>query len=153
MTVDFFFDPPVQPPDSEIPPAAAAEPPAEGDPIDSDELVSWVHGTLLPLIQRSQNKVLWCPLWYEHAEAVFRLHLVHKAWEKAVVSDDPEALSSWALYHLDGHLAVLLSPTGPFSECRYTTRHGFRDGSSHSPHHGLTVIDPPDLAPAPDGDQ
>lgn len=142
MTVNFFDDPATN-----GQAASAPEQPAfdEGgqEPINSDELIRWVHTTVVPLYQRSLSKVTWCPLWWEHSEAIFRLEVVRRAWEKAVVDEDPAAMSDWALHHLDAHMGVLLSPTGPFSECGYTERRGFKD--IHVPQPPLTVLEPSDV--------
>lgn len=95
--------------------------------LDSDALVYWVHTTLSPLYERSLRAATWCPRWWEHAEALFRLHLVHQSWQVAVASqrDNPQALSDWLLHTADPHLAVLISPSGPFAECAWNERRGF----------------------------
>lgn len=141
MTVNFFDDPDEQP--APPPEQPAFDDDAGKDPIDSDELIRWVHTTVIPLYQRSLSKVTWCPLWWEHSEAIFRLEVVRRAWEKAVVDEDPAAMSDWTIHHLDAHMGVLLSPSGPFSECAYTERRGFK--SVHIPQPPLTVLEPSDV--------
>lgn len=139
-----------QPPEEETEESAEAEEdaaagaPTEPDPelgLDLDHLIWWVHTTLLPLVQRSAARVTWCPLWWEHSEAIGRLEMLRRAWEQAVASDDGDALSTWMIHHVDPHLDELLKSTGPFERCGYHPRHGFRNGE-HSPQAPLPVFEP-----------
>lgn len=117
----------------------------EAGPIDSDQLIAWVHTTVLPIYQRSPTKLVWCPQWWEHAEAIYRFEVVRRAWEQAVVSDDGEALSNWTLHHLDPHMVTLTAPNGPFSECGWTQRHGYK--TQHDPQ-PLPAFEPTDTTNA-----
>lgn len=136
MSVEFVDDAHLQDPAGTAPPpegAGDAVVDAEDTAVDIDELIAWVHDTVLPLYQRSLLKgATWCPAWFEHPEAVFRFEVLRRAWEEAVVADEGSAMSTWTLHHLDPHMGVLLSPQGPFAECEYTERHGFRHNDGHA---------------------
>lgn len=108
--------------------------------IDDVQLIRWVHDVCLPLYRVSTKQHTWCPAWWIHAPAVWRFEMCRRAWEEAVVDESGSALSNWTLYHLDPHMNFLLSPTGPFSECRFNERHGFK--GLHDPHPGLPVFEP-----------
>ncbi|MBA8827787.1 hypothetical protein FHX42_005194 [Saccharopolyspora lacisalsi] len=127
-----------EPVPDEQPPAAET---GDESAVDMDELLGWVHGLVIPLYQRSLKYATWCPAWFEHPEAVFRLELVRRAWEEAVVADEGSAMSTWMLHHLDPHMSVLTSPTGPFGECEYSQRHGFKH-TGHGSRVELPVLDP-----------
>lgn len=97
-----------------------------GDPNESDFLVYWAQTTLWPLYERTPRAVVWCPRWWEHPEALFRIELIHRAWEIAVTSENPQALSDWVLHTADPHVGVLLSPSGPFADCSWNERNGYK---------------------------
>ncbi|WP_306332261.1 DUF4913 domain-containing protein [Streptomyces sp. KL118A] len=59
---------------------------------------------------------VWCPSWWAHAEAIARLSALWRAFEY-LCADPSLGLSNWWLHHADPHLAVLLSPDGPFHAC------------------------------------
>lgn len=66
--------------------------------------------------QRVQdNSILWCPEWWEHPEAVYRLTQTWHAWESA--SRHTGALASWMRDVADYHLPIVLHPQGPFFGC------------------------------------
>lgn len=93
--------------------------------IDEDYLVWWAHTTLLPLYERDPGQITWCPQWWEHPEAVFRVELIRRAWADAVAAEEGQALSDWMLHTADPHMAVLTSPSGPFAQCRWNARRGY----------------------------
>lgn len=64
----------------------------------------------------------WCPRWWAHPEALSRLYALWRAWETLRIADPATGMSIWWRDHLDPHLAVLTSETGPFARCR-TDRH------------------------------
>ena len=55
-------------------PEPAGESPDDGDDeLDVDALIVWVHDTITSMIARPlRGELTWCPLWWEHPEAVFR---------------------------------------------------------------------------------
>jgi len=104
---------------------------AEDGGIDADRLIGWVHRHVAAVIARPlRGEVKWCPLWWEHPEAVFRFEALRRAWTQLV----PEAgvgMSIWIRDHLDPCLRELLSPLGPFADCSHNER--FRILTEHVP--------------------
>lgn len=104
---------------------------AEGEGIDADRLIGWVHRHVAAVIARPlRGEIKWCPLWWEHPEAVFRFEALRRAWTQLA----PEAgvgMSIWIRDHLDPCLRELLSPLGPFADCSHNER--FRTLTEHVP--------------------
>ncbi|MCX4099218.1 DUF4913 domain-containing protein [Nocardia sp. alder85J] len=65
---------------------------------------------------RADTDIKWCPQWHDHPEAASRLGAMWRAWEHARLGKTSE-LSSWWRDHADHHMAVLMSPDGPFKNC------------------------------------
>lgn len=87
-------------------------------------VADWVAGYLLPRYRRSRQQ-RWCPVWWEHAEAVDRLDALWQSWE-ALRSEGPTGLAVWWRDFADHHLHVLTDPElGPFHACD-TDRGGHR---------------------------
>lgn len=65
----------------------------------------------------------WCPMWWDHVEAVSRLLALWDAWEAMNTAAAPGAgLAAW--YHeLDHQLPILMGPHGPFRLCKAGVRH------------------------------
>ena len=60
--------------------------------------------------------VRWCPRWWDHAEAIYRLEALWRTWE--LYRLEPRlGIASWLRDYLDPQLAALTSPTGPFAQC------------------------------------
>ena len=83
-------------------------------------LADWVHYLLLPVYGREISTTRpWCEKWYEHPEAVARLHALWLAWQEYT---DPEAGVSgpavWHRDHLGPVMTELRAPNGPFAGCR-----------------------------------
>ncbi|WP_435127192.1 DUF4913 domain-containing protein [Actinacidiphila sp. bgisy144] len=82
-------------------------------------LADWVHYLFLPVYGREISTTRpWCATWYEHPEAVARLHALWLAWQQ--LTDAEAGLSgpsTWHRDHLDHTLAQLRSPDGPFAAC------------------------------------
>ncbi|MDA2814957.1 DUF4913 domain-containing protein [Nocardiopsis sp. RSe5-2] len=80
-------------------------------------LVRWVDGFLVPVYVG--DAAAWCPAWWEHHEAVGRLHALRLAYTE--LADTASAGASgparWHAEHLDPLLARLLADDGPFSGC------------------------------------
>lgn len=80
-------------------------------------LVAWVDDFLVPVYIGPDSD--WCPVWWEHHEAVGRLHALRLAY--AELTDTAEAGPSgpglWHRDHLDPALERLRSATGPFAKC------------------------------------
>ena len=63
----------------------------------------------------------WSARWWESAEAIIRLDAIWRAWE-ALRLDPATGMSVWVKDHADYHLAVLMSPTGPFRNSEDTAK-------------------------------
>jgi hypothetical protein len=117
---------------------------ADGDPLDivldADQLIGWVHQHVAAVVARPlRGELRWCPIWWEHPEAVFRFAALQRAW--AELAPEPgSAMSIWIRDHLDPCLRELLSPTGPFVDCIHDER--YRTLNEHRPHPTLPVVDP-----------
>ncbi|CAM4067030.1 DUF4913 domain-containing protein [Nocardia sp. NPDC046473] len=96
----------------------------------------------LSLVYRRQvtdlSDTVWCPEWWQHAEAIARLDAMWRAWEHFRL-DGATGLSVWFLDHADPHMAKLFDPKGPFKYC--SVRNGHKDMLSplplKSPQHGM----------------
>ncbi|MFI6043510.1 DUF4913 domain-containing protein [Nocardia sp. NPDC051321] len=96
----------------------------------------------LSLVYRRQvtdlSDTVWCPEWFQHAEAVARLDAMWRAWEHFRLNG-ATGLSVWFLDHADPHMAKLFDPKGPFKYC--SVRNGHKDMLSplplKSPQHGM----------------
>ncbi|TQF07176.1 DUF4913 domain-containing protein [Kitasatospora acidiphila] len=82
-------------------------------------LGNWVTHILLPTYGREISSTRpWCSRWYEHQEAVARLHGLWLAWQQ--LTDAEAGLtgpSTWHRDHLDHALLQLRAPDGPFAAC------------------------------------
>jgi hypothetical protein len=108
--------------------------------IDADRLIEWVHRHVAAVTARPlRGEIKWCPLWWEHPEAVFRFEALRRAWTQLA----PEAgvgMSIWIRDHLDPCLRELLSPLGPFTDCSHNER--FRTLTEHVPLPTLPTASP-----------
>ncbi|MFF4291008.1 DUF4913 domain-containing protein [Streptomyces sp. NPDC001633] len=83
-------------------------------------LSNWVRYLLAPhYLTEVSSQAPWCPKWWEHPQAVARLHALWIAWQELTT---PEAggwtgPSVWHLNHLDPCIAALRDPSGPFAGC------------------------------------
>ena len=114
--------PSIEPPDDE--PGTAAG-------VEIDALVEWVELCVTGVIARPlRGEQVWCPMWWDHAEAVMRFAALHRAWLQ--LAPEPGAsMSVWIRDHLDPCLRELLSPLGPFADCGVSERH--RQRTVHTP--------------------
>ena len=120
-------------PDEEDDPAVGTElePAVADDELDADRLIGWVHRHVAAVIARPlRGEVKWCPLWWEHPEAVFRFEALRRAWTQ-LAPEGGVAMSVWIRDHLDPCLRELLSPVGPFVDCSHNER--FRTLTEHLP--------------------
>ncbi|MGW1839628.1 DUF4913 domain-containing protein [Streptomyces sp. NPDC002067] len=83
-------------------------------------LSNWVQYLLAPYyLTEISSQSPWCPRWFEHPQAVARLHALWIAWQELTT---PEAggwtgPSVWHRDHLDPCIAMLRDPSGPFAAC------------------------------------
>lgn len=121
----------------------APGPPGQG-PYSS--VADWVTGHFAAVYSRPVSPTTrWCASWWDHAEAVSRLEALHRTWE-AARGDPVRGMADW-YRDCDHQLAVLTSPTGPFSACT---------PDRHAPPRPLPLLpapeshfDPPDQPAAP----
>ena len=114
----------------------------EEDELDVDALIDWVHETVTSVIARPlRGELTWCPLWWEHPEAVFRLEALRRAWTE-LAPEPGAAMSIWIRDHLDPCLRELLTPLGPFADCQQNTR--YRSLNGHTPLATLPTRTPDD---------
>ena len=86
-------------------------------------LVSWVNDFLIPVYAGPVTR--WCPAWWEHHEAVGRLHAVRLAYLELTDThlSGPSGPGLWHRDHLDPALDRLLGSDGPFADCLGPTGH------------------------------
>ena len=67
----------------------------------------------------------WCPKWWKHDGANFRLSALWQSWESMRVNDGPCWAARWLNTMAEPIMRVLLDPmTGPFDGC--SVEHGHR---------------------------
>lgn len=78
---------------------------------------AWVHGLFLPMFgwRVDGHRWHWCPQWWRHAEAIWRLELLWRSWEVNRLS--ATGMSGWSV-EVDRHIRELLGEDGPFRQCR-----------------------------------
>lgn len=90
-------------------------------PLFYENVAEFVSNYLIHIYARNiedSRAHVWCPEWWNHAEAIARLEAMWRAWEHAR-QDNAEGPSNWWLQHADGHMRVLLNADdGPFRNCR-----------------------------------
>lgn len=140
------LDDPDLPPDPFLQPEIAQQPAGprfihtlEGAEYHSEleQLDAWVNGLLIPVYGREvSTTALWCPCWWDHPEAVGRLHAAYLAWLE-LTGPDAELYGPglWHRDYLDPMMAQLRGPDGPFAACSNGER------PSHE------VLPTPDLQP------
>ncbi|MEY9215208.1 DUF4913 domain-containing protein [Thermobifida halotolerans] len=86
-------------------------------------LVSWVNDFLMPVYAGPATR--WCPSWWEHHEAVGRLHAVRLAYLELTDTavSGPSGPGVWHRDHLDPALDRLFASDGPFADCLGPTGH------------------------------
>jgi hypothetical protein len=80
-------------------------------------LLEFVIDGFAPVYCRATSpSVRWCPRWWDHAEAIYRLEALWRTWE--LYRLEPRlGIASWLRDYLDPQLAALTSPGGPFAQC------------------------------------
>jgi hypothetical protein len=99
------------------PPGAGGEAPK----LLCGDVEAWVQGWFLPMFgwRVDGQRWYWCPQWWRHAEAIWRLELLWRSWEAA--RRHPMGMSGWSA-ELDRHRWELLGDEGPFRQCRAAER-------------------------------
>ena len=133
--------------------AIAPEPEPEEDPVAKlkyRNLELFVAEFLAPLYRRevirpgSETKKRWCPMWWDHGEAVVRLGALWRAFERMRQGDGVE-MSLWWLVHAVPTMEQLMDPEhGPFQYCSPGDGHKRRLKA-------LPVVEIPEDLKFPDG--
>lgn len=77
----------------------------------------FVERFVLPnFVHKVSQRVRWCPMWWEHAEAITRLEAIWEAFEVMRLLPPP-SLSTWLRDHFDVHMSTLTDPEGVFFNC------------------------------------
>ena len=109
----------------------------EPEPVEPfyGSLLEFVVEGFAPVYCRATSPTMrWCPSWWDHAEAIYRLEALWRSWE--VYRLEPRlGIASWLRDFLDPQLAALTSPTGPFAQCT---------DDRHSPAKALRTEQPPE---------
>lgn len=102
--------------------AGAGEPPPEPE---FSSVYEFVEDHLVVLyarkMQMKQDRV-WCPRWFEHAEAVSRLEALWRAYEQLRL-EPGTGMSVWWRDHADHHMRTLFDTAGPFEGCSVDLGH------------------------------
>lgn len=92
------------------------------------DVTAWVEEFFSHVFWRDLEgaRVTWCPEWWRHAEVVYRLEALWRAWEH-LRQDAALGPATWTIQHLDHHLPILLDVDGPMRGC--TPHRGHREQS------------------------
>ncbi|MFD7064634.1 DUF4913 domain-containing protein [Streptomyces sp. NPDC059906] len=84
------------------------------------QLTLWVHHVLLPVYGGEvTSSSLWCSTWWEHPEAIARLHGLWLAWgDLTGPGSDTSGPAVWHRDHLGPVMQTLRSPEGTFAGCK-----------------------------------
>lgn len=103
-------------------------------------LPEFVREFLIPMFPRDVaniNGLTWCSKWWLHPEAAYRLDSLWRSWERLRL-DAALGSSAWLREHLDHHLPLLLSDTGPFKGC------SIKNGHAENRDYMFPIDEPPD---------
>ncbi|MBX3196399.1 MAG: DUF4913 domain-containing protein [Microbacteriaceae bacterium] len=101
-------------------PPAAAAPPAAAPELFFGSVDEFVREKLRYVYVRRvgpSGPHRWAADWWKYPEAISRLDALWRAWE-ALRLEPTFGMSVWWRDHADHHMAVLLSPEGPFADAR-----------------------------------
>lgn len=116
------------------------------DPDDKAEklyygsLPEYIRDFFVPMFPRDVTNtpgLTWCPKWWLHPEAAYRLDTLWRSWEHMRL-DAALGTSSWLREHLDHHLPLLLADAGPFKGC------SIKNGHSANRDYTLPFEEPPE---------
>nr|WP_251693023.1 DUF4913 domain-containing protein [Streptomyces sp. CHD11] len=84
------------------------------------QLTLWTHHVLLPVYGREASSGLpWCPVWWNHAEAVAHLHGLWLAWgDLTGPGSPPSGPAQWHRDYLLPAMSALRDAAGPFAGCK-----------------------------------
>lgn len=82
-------------------------------------LNAWVEDFLALIYNRAPGAGrAWCPQWWNHDEAYYRLDALWRAWEHNRVYDGPLGAATWLVNYADPLMTVLMQPDGCFKGCK-----------------------------------
>ncbi|GGL44241.1 DUF4913 domain-containing protein [Nocardia jinanensis] len=99
--------------------------------LEYETVAAFVDGYIAQLYRRettamgTERQRRWCPHWWLHGEAMARFEAMWLAFEHLRHGDGEEMSTLW-LNHIDPHMAILLSPDGPFKYCTNEKGHSNR---------------------------
>ncbi|MDO5049363.1 MAG: DUF4913 domain-containing protein [Actinomycetaceae bacterium] len=100
------------------------------------DFLSTIYDRALP-----KGRMTWCPQWWKHAEAVYRLQALWLSWEYMRVNEGPVGTVQWLVSYADPIMNVLFDNDGPFKGC--SVEGGHRELRPHPG--GRLPCDPADL--------
>lgn len=112
--------------DVPLEPAGDSEPASqEAPPLQFPTLDAFVEGFIALIYERptAGTSASWCPQWWSHDEAVFRLTALWQAWESMHVAEGPLAPAKWLTYYADPIMGQLFNPEGCFKGCSMDKGH------------------------------
>ncbi|MFI9203734.1 DUF4913 domain-containing protein [Streptomyces sp. NPDC053048] len=117
----------------------------EGEAYDAElsALALWVEYVLAACyLTEVSSSAPWCTRWFEHPQAVTRLHALWLAWQELTTPESGgyTGPSVWARDHLDPCIGQLRDPSGPFAACM-----------THPERPQHTVLPQPPVEPLPYG--
>jgi hypothetical protein len=132
---DLRYGSPLEGSDPPDPPVGKARDPEEPVAPFFGSLLEFVQEGFAPVYCRATSPLIrWCPTWWDHAEAIYRLEALWRTWE--LYRLEPRmGIASWLRDYLDPQLGALTSPTGPFAQCT---------DDRHSPIKPLRTEPPPE---------
>lgn len=81
-------------------------------------LNEWVENWLTIVYNRADTSSrTWCPLWWTHDEAVYRLDALWRSWEYTRVNDGAIGAATWLVNYGDPIMTVLTQAEGCFKGC------------------------------------
>ena len=109
---------PPPPPAPDTPDDADGES-AEAPPLQFPTVDAFVTGFIAPVWASTATTAgtCWCPQWWTHPGAVFRLTALWQAWENMHVNDGPTAAAKWLVSYGDPIMRELIGPAGVFHAC------------------------------------
>ena len=105
----------------ERPVAAAAEPELYFGSVDEFVREKLRYSYVRRISPKGHHR--WAADWWNYPEAISRLEAMWRAWE-ALRLEPSFGMSVWWRDHAHHHMAVLLSPDGPFADSRDSSEAG-----------------------------
>ena len=116
--------------------------PRDHPPLQFQTLDKFVEKLIALIYERGLDgqTATWCPEWWHHAGAVYRLTALWQAWEHMHVHEGPVGAAKWLVYYAEPTMTVVLAGDGDFKGC--SPEHGHKE---RRPHDGgvLPTIAPP----------